>query len=186
MIFSFPGQNVFAGDEGEAIAATITQLIPKVVDEQVATIRLGAGLNNEFSPLASVGADVIYVRSNILVGISMTGTKAGDSVMAPKVYGGLLIGQRRFNTNVGKYYVDLLLGGGINDKDETIWVAEPRFDVVVKQARKLFVPDLVVNNTFGIKVGASLRIVSDKDFSNIVNQSAVMVHLGLFIGRYSD
>ncbi|MDH5219578.1 MAG: hypothetical protein OEX19_17865, partial [Gammaproteobacteria bacterium] len=146
LICFMPGQNVYAGDEGEAIAATITQLIPKVVDEQVATIKFGAGLNNEFSPLASVGADMIYVRSNLLVGISMTGVNAGDSMMAPKLYGGLLFGQRRFNANVGKYYVDLLLGGGINNNDETIWVAEPRFDIVVKQTRKLFVPDLVLNN----------------------------------------
>lgn len=186
LIFFLSGQNVRAGDEGEAIAATITQLIPKVVDEQVVTIKLGAGLNNEFSPLASVGGDIIYVRSNILIGISMTGTNSADSMMAPRVYGGLLIGQRRFNANVGKYYVDLLLGGGIDKNEETIWVAEPRFDIVVKQSRKLFIPDFVVNNTFGVKLGASLRIVSDENFSNIVEQSAAMVHIGLFIGRYSD
>lgn len=186
LICFLPGQNVFAGDEGEAIATTITQLIPKVVDEQVATIKLGAGLNNEFSPLASVGADMIYVRSNILIGISITGINSTDSMMGPRVYGGLLIGQRRFNANVGKYYVDLLLGGGINKDEETIWVAEPRFDIVVKQTRKLFVPDLVINNTFGVKLGASLRIVSNEDFSNIVEQSAAMVHLGFFMGRYSN
>jgi len=186
MLFSLFGQNARAGDEGEAIATTITQLIPKIMDEQVATINLGAGLNNEFSLIRSASADLIYVRRNILVGISMTGNRAGDSVMAPKVYGGLLIGQRRFNANVGKYYVDLLLGGGINKDEETIWVTEPRLDIVVKQTRKLFIPDLVVNNTFGIKLGASLRLVSDEDFTNIVKQSAAMVHLGLFVGRYSD
>ena len=179
-------KNVQAGDEGEAIATTITQLIPGFVDEQVATISLGAGLNHEFSALSSVGADLIYVRRNILVGIGMTGIKAGGSMIAPKVYGGLLLGQRRFNANVGKYYVDLLLGGGLNNNDKTIWVAEPRFDVVVKQTRKLFIPDFVVNNTFGVKLGASLRLVSDEDLSNIVKQSAAMVHLGLFMGRYSD
>ena len=111
VIFSLQAQEAIAGDEGEAIAATISQIVPKLVDEQIVSLRVGGGISRKREPNLSVSTDLTYVRNQFLVGLGFTlnePNESKESNVSPSVYGGLILGQRRFDANLGKYYIDIL------------------------------------------------------------------------------
>ena len=177
------GGNCFAdNDVGEAIATTIAQLIPELVDEQVLSVDLNLGLNRIGEVESKAGFGFVYVKNHYLLGARISGGRISHREDAIQIYGGLLLGQRRFNSRLGKYYIDMLMGVGENSDQQLFWVFEPRLDLAPFQTKKLFVPDLLVGTKFGIKSGVSLRLINNRVFSDSwLLHSAVVAHIGLFI-----
>jgi len=169
------------GGVAEAVAATTTSLLNMHTDS--AQIEVGSGLYYDekvLAPTLSLRSRLFFQQKYTLY-FALNYHPQNSENRADLLYGGIGFGKKGFNTGVGKYYIEALVGAGAIDGERRI-VIEPSllFPIVEFKPIKTF----FLRHRFGINAAvAYTHLIDPNDTSHFDEMNTVKLNVNLYFNH---
>ncbi len=169
------------GGVGEAVAVTTTSLLNIHTDST--QIEVGSGLYYDekvLAPTLSLRSRLFFQQKYVL-SLALNYHPQNSQNRADLIYGGIGFGKKGFNTGVGKYYIEALVGAGSIDGEERI-VIEPSLLFPIAEFKPI--KTFFLRHRFGINTAlAYTHLIDPNDASHFDEMNTVKLNVNLYFNR---